>query len=171
MTFAPLADADLALHLHLWTAVLALVLGPFAIYRRRRDALHKALGYAWVMAMALAAASSFALSAFVVPIALGFGVIHLLSVYVLYQLWVGVRDARRRAIAAHKARMSGLYWQGLTVAGVFTFLPGRTLNATFFPAEPARAYWVIAALGLGLLAVNLWPLRPVRRTARVQQDG
>jgi hypothetical protein len=42
-----------------------------------------------------------------------------------------VRAGSRRIAA----RMAGLYWQGLTVAGVLTLLPGRVLNEVLFAAH------------------------------------
>lgn len=151
----PLAGLPPALTLHLGTALVALALGPLALYRRRRDGLHRGLGYVWVLAMALTALSSFALEAALLPIALGFGAIHLLSVWVLLQLALGIRDARGRRIAAHRARMAGLYWQGLAVAGLLTLLPGRTLNEMLFGSRSDLGLWAVAALGAVVLWVNL----------------
>jgi uncharacterized membrane protein len=148
-----LARHEPALFLHLMAALVALGLGPFAIYRRRRDRLHRGLGHGWVAAMALTALSSFGLPAALMPIALGFGAIHLLSVWVLVQLSLGVRDARAGRIPAHRARMVGLYWQALGVAGLLTLLPGRMLNAALFGARPEIGLWVVAALGAALLPV------------------
>lgn len=152
MTPVP-TDLEPAVALHLVTACAALILGPVAIYRRRRDLLHRVLGYFWVTAMAVLALSSFWLEAAILPIAAGFGAIHLLSVWVLVQLVAGIRDAKARRIAAHRARFSALYWQGLTVAGTLTLLPGRTLNDALFAARPELGLWAVGFLLAGLLVV------------------
>lgn len=144
------ATAHPALALHIFAACLALLLGPFAIYRRKRDALHKSVGYVWIVAIVLTAASSFFLRASILPIALGFGAIHLLSLWALWTVIYGVRDAQMGRIASHQARMAGLYWQGLTLAGVLTLLPGRTLNGFFFADRPELGLWAIGGLGFGL---------------------
>lgn len=150
MTLAPLTDLPLALQLHLWPALLALVLGPVALYRRRRDRLHKVAGYTWVVAMALVAGGAFWLEAAVLPIAFGFGPIHVLSVVVLYGLLRGVLAARAGDTTGHAAWMRGLYWQALFIAGTLTLLPGRMLNALLFPEHPAAGFAVIAAVATGL---------------------
>jgi uncharacterized membrane protein len=151
----PLFSLPPALVVHILAASLAIGLGPFAIYRRRRDAWHKALGYAWVLAIAVTALSSFLLEAVILPLAFGIGAIHLLSVWALWTIWFGVQDARAGRIASHRARMAGLYWQGLTVAGVLTLLPGRVLNEVFFAARPELGVLVVVP-GLALLVwINL----------------
>ncbi|NKX44414.1 DUF2306 domain-containing protein [Roseicyclus persicicus] len=167
MTLAPLADMPLALHLHLWPALLALGLGPVALYRRRCDAWHKAAGYAWVAVMALVAGSAFWLQAGVLPVAFGFGPIHLLSLVVLHGLWRGVAAARAGDVVAHRGWMRGLYWQALILAGILTLLPGRTLNAVLFPGHPWAGVLAIAAVAAGL-ALRGWRGRrggPGRRAA------
>jgi uncharacterized membrane protein len=157
-SLATLTDLPLALQLHLWPALLALVLGPVALYRRRRDRLHKVLGYAWVAAMALVAGGAFWLEASVLPIAFGFGPIHLLSIVVLHGLLRGVLAARAGDSAAHAAWMRGLYWQALIIAGTLTLLPGRTLNRVLFPDHPQVGFVVIAAVA-GALALRAWARR------------
>jgi uncharacterized membrane protein len=149
-----------ALSIHLLAAGLALGLGPFAIYRRRRDVLHKVTGYVWVLAIAVTALSSFLLPASIIPIAFGMGAIHLLSIWALWTIWFGVRDARAGRIAEHRGRMAGLYWQGLTVAAVLTLMPGRVLNGVLFPARPELGVWAVL-LGVAMLIwVNLRGIGP-----------
>jgi uncharacterized membrane protein len=159
---APLAGLPPAIALHLGGAMAALLIGPISIYRQRRDRLHRIAGYAWVLAMAGTAVSSFLIDAFVLPIAGGFGAIHLLSVWVLLNLLHGVCDARAGRIAAHRARMHGLYWQGLGLAGVLTILPGRTLNEVLLPDRPDAGVW-IAALGVAALVAGPSLARWLRR--------
>jgi uncharacterized membrane protein len=164
MTAADLAALPLAVHLHLWPALGALVLGPFALNRRRRDIWHKGAGYLWVGLMALTATSAFWIEAAVLPIGLGLGPIHALSVLVLYGLWRGVLAARAGDVAAHSGWMRALYWQALIIAGSFTLLPGRTLNMLLFPERPMLGVVVILGVGVGL-AMRFLRLRSVRRAA------
>jgi uncharacterized membrane protein len=144
-----------ALALHVAAACVALAVGPFSIYRRRRDRLHKVIGYVWVLAMAVTALSSFLIPAVILPLALGFGAIHVLSVWALWTIWAAVRDARAGRIAAHRGRMAGLYWQGLTVAGALTLLPGRVLNDALFPHRPALGIGVVGLCLVVIVWVNL----------------
>ena len=158
-----LADLPLAVHLHLWPALVALGLGPVALYRRRRDVWHRVAGYAWVTAMAVVAAGALWLEAEVLPVAFGFGPIHLLSLFVLYGLWRGVAAARAGDRATHEGWMRGLYWQALILAGTLTLLPGRTLNRLLFPERPEAG--VVLILGIGAVLLARWTLG--RRRARV----
>lgn len=43
--FEPLFNASLQIQLHVTAALVFILLGPFALYRTRRDRLHKTLGY------------------------------------------------------------------------------------------------------------------------------
>ena len=164
MTVSELAALPLAVHLHLWPALGALVLGPVALNRRRRDIWHKGAGYLWVGLMALTAASAFWIEAAVLPIGYGFGPIHALSVLVLYGVWRGVFAARAGDVAAHSGWMRGLYWQALIIAGTFTLFPGRTLNTLLFPDRPMLGVLVICGVGL-VLGIRFLRLRSVRRLA------
>ena len=58
-TLVPLIDSPFAVQLHVGAAMLAILLLPLTLFRRRRDGLHKAAGYLWVTAMVTAALSSF----------------------------------------------------------------------------------------------------------------
>jgi hypothetical protein len=94
--------------------------------------------------------SSFALPAVILHFAFGFGAIHLLALWVLVQVAGGAGRARGPDRAASRAH-GGLYWQGLTVAGLLTLLPGRILNDVLFAARPEIGIWVILGFGAGLL--------------------
>ena len=154
MDLSHFTDLPPLLHLHLWSAVLALTLGPVAIYRHRRDALHKIAGYVWVTAMALAALSSFGPTAQIVPLVGGFGVIHGLAVLLLTGLWQAVAAIRAGQVASHRAQMRALYWQALAVAGLFTLLPGRLLNDALFGHASRVALWGISLVGIAILAAR-----------------
>ena len=158
MSLAPFLAASPLIQIHAAAATLALVLGPVVIFRRRRDALHKQLGYVWVTFMALAALSSFGIWGFGV---IGpFSPIHILSVLALWTLWTSIRAARARDIRRHELALRNLYWRGLIVAGLLNFLPGRSTNRSFFPENPAFG-WVVIGVGLTLLALPI--LRNVAR--------
>ena len=105
--------------------------------------------------MAVTAGSAFAIDAAILPLAFGYGPIHLPSLWVLLQLCPGVRDARHGRIAAHRRRMAGRNWQGLTVAGLLTPLTGRVLNEALFAGRPEVGVRRIVGAGLGLVAINL----------------
>ncbi|MBV0914000.1 DUF2306 domain-containing protein [Anianabacter salinae] len=175
MTFDPLLDAPLHIQLHTAAATLALVLGPMAILRPRRDRLHKSLGYVWVAAMAFTALSSFAIGNFGVigPVS----PIHLLAVLVLWSLWRAMRAILAGNVRLHRVIMQNLYWKGLLIAGLFNFLPGRTLSRALLPDTP-EAGWAVIGAGLALIfapelrRIGLFrPLRRLSGSAPIAAEG
>ena len=168
MTLAPFLVQPLEIQLHLAGALVALVLGPFALWRRRRDRLHKILGYAWVSAMALAVASSLFIESHWSPIF--FGPIHLLTLYAGYGLWEGMRAILRGDVPTHRATMQALYCRGLLIAGAFAFLPGRTMQELLLPEAPQAGYLLI--LFAVLVAVRPVPTpRPRGASGEIWQNG
>lgn len=146
MTVEPLLAASLAIQIHVFSAICAVFVGPLALFRNSRDRWHKRLGYFWVVAMFMAATSSFAIleSPMIGP----FSIIHGLSVFTLWGLWEGIRAIKRGDIARHRGQMRALYFWALGVAGLFTFIPGRRMNRVFFPDMPETGF-VIAAVVIG----------------------
>jgi len=166
MTLEPIFTASLMVQIHLVTALLALCIGPFALWRRRRDRVHKVLGYTWVSAMvitslvALAIPSSFAgLGLAITP--LQFGPIHLLSLYALWGMADAMRAIWRGDVARHEQVMTSVYVRGLALAGALTLLPGRLLHRSLIPETPEIGYAVIAA-------VASWACAPLFRARRVK---
>jgi uncharacterized membrane protein len=154
MTLTPLLDAAPHIQIHATAALLALVLGPVALYCKRRDHWHKVIGRLWMGAMLVAVLSSFLIldMGLIGP----FSPIHLLSVLALWAMWSALRAIRAGQVARHRATLQGLYWRGVVVAGLFNFLPtGRVVNRMVFPDRPELGYWVI---GLGLTALALQAL-------------
>ncbi|MEL6885605.1 MAG: DUF2306 domain-containing protein [Pseudomonadota bacterium] len=154
MTLVPLYTADPIVQFHVVCALLALVLGPVALYRRRRDRVHKLLGYSWVCAIAGVALSSFGIHSFAV---IGpFSPIHALSLFTLWSLYEGLRLIRSGRVIGHRIVMRNLYWYGLCVAGLFNFLPGRTMNKVLLGGQDGLGYVVT---GIGLVLILLAVLR------------
>jgi uncharacterized membrane protein len=152
MTLLPFLTAPLPVQVHIVAALLALILGPFALYRRRRDRTHKVIGYVWVTAMSVLAVGSFLIPSHFTPV--GIGPLHGFAVLTLWSLWAGVRAAIARDIERHQAILRSLYSNGLILAAAFTFLPGRTLNRMLF-GEPSQLGWLVIAALLGVVALRL----------------
>ncbi len=145
-----------AVLLHLGTVALSIVVGPVAIYRKRRDRMHKGAGYIWVISMTGVALSALALPAGVGPNIFGFGIIHLLCIAVLASLVFGVRAAIQKQISKHRAIMTSLYWQSLGIAGLFALAPGRALNVMLFGGSETAGR-VAITLGGAMILWALWP--------------
>ncbi|PLS20954.1 DUF2306 domain-containing protein [Neptunicoccus cionae] len=147
MEFTALAEAGPVIQVHVATAVLAALLGPLALLRRRRDRLHKVSGYIWVLAMAAAALSSFFIRE--LQVVGRFSPIHILSVVTLIGLAGAIWQIRKRNIAAHKRIMWRLYAMAIGIAGLFSFLPNRVMNNLFQPTEP----WVVFSLATAVFLI------------------
>ncbi len=152
MSLAPLLTADPVIQFHAIGALCAVALGPVAIYRKRRDMIHRVVGYIWVLAMVTTAVSSFWILEFAV---IGpFSPIHGLAVLALWSIWVGMRAIWRGDLAAHKATMRSLYWNGVMIAALFNFLPGRRVNRSVFGEHTELGLYVVA-IGGTLLVLRL----------------
>ena len=133
MSFAPLLAAPVGTALHAFAAIGAFVLGIVQLALPKGTGWHRTLGWAWVALMAWVALSSFSIS-FLRQLG-PFSFIHLISIFVLVQLPVGVLAARRRNIGMHRRVMISLFAGALVVAGAFTFMPGRLMHEVAFGAR------------------------------------
>src|SRR5262245_29721150 len=130
MNLAPLIDAPFAIQLHAYAALTAFVLGAVQLARVKGTAQHRALGYVWVALMVVVAVSSFWIHDLRVwgP----WSPIHLLSIFSLAMLPLGVTYARRHNIIGHRSTMLGIFAGALVIAGIFTLAPGRIMYRVVF---------------------------------------
>ncbi len=123
---------NLTVAIHLTTALLALCLGPFAIWARRgatvRPRLHRILGYVWVIVMVAAAVSAMFLRDYHLPNIWGYTPIHLFVVLTAFALFKSFRALAQGNIAKHRKEMQGLYYGACVGAGLFAMLPSRYLG-------------------------------------------
>jgi len=155
MTLTPLLDMPIYLQIHVASAALALILGPVAIYRNRRDVWHKAVGYVWLTAIVVTAISSFWIQDFAMIGPLS--PIHIFAVLALWGVVDGLRTAMARNFVAHAETLKSVYWNGVILAGLFNFLPGRRVNQAVFDGPSDLGWLIIGAGG----AVLVW--RVIRR--------
>jgi uncharacterized membrane protein len=121
-----------AITVHLATAILALLLGPVILRRKKGDATHKVLGRSWAALMLTTAlASAFIRTPGAGIAGTGFSFIHLFTVWTLGALPLAIYAARKGEFERHQRAMTGLYI-GLCVAGAFTLIPGRVLGNLVF---------------------------------------
>jgi uncharacterized membrane protein len=130
MSLAPLTDASVPIQLHAYAALAAFALGLLQLARLKGTTSHRALGYLWVGLMLIVALSSF----WVHELRLWgpWSPIHLLSIFTLTMLPLGVWHARRHNVRRHKLAMLGLFGGALVIAGIFTLLPGRIMYRAVF---------------------------------------
>ena len=123
-----LARAAPAVQLHLASVAVALGVGVVLLIGVKGTRMHRLLGWAWVLAMAVAAVSSL----FIRIIAHGrFSAIHLLAGWTIVALPMAVAAARRHRVALHARFMTGLFVGGLLLAGLLAFIPGRLMWRVF----------------------------------------
>lgn len=164
MTLAPLLDAPLIIQIHVLAAVPALILGPLALWRRRRDGLHRAIGRAFVAAVAALAITGLLIPSEALAVIGPFGPIHVLSLVVLWGLWQGVAHARAGRIAAHRAEMRWICLGVLTLTVALALTPGRRLNALLL--EGSTLFGSVAIAALFVAAAIAW-----RRVPGVPEKG
>jgi uncharacterized membrane protein len=130
MTLQPLLAAPLLVQAHAVAAMAALGLGIAQFALSKGTARHRLIGWAWVLLMAAVALSSFGITG--VAGKGHWSWIHLISVFSLFALVLGVRRARRHNIAGHRMAMIALFAGALVITGAFTLLPGRIMGAVVF---------------------------------------
>ncbi len=158
MTLDPLLTSAPLIQIHTVAALLAFALGPVVILRRRRDQLHRLMGYLWITAMAVTAVT--ALGIFEIRLLGPFSPIHALSVLVVVMLWRGLRAIRAGQVVEHGRMMAQLYIWSMGVAGLFTLLPGRRMHLVLLDGTGWTGFGAAAGL-FALGALVLWRAQPV----------
>ncbi|MBU6267347.1 MAG: DUF2306 domain-containing protein [Sphingomonadales bacterium] len=118
---------DAIVMLHVITVAPALPLGVWLFATTKGDATHRLLGRVWAVLILVTAVTSFGIH----QITGHLSVIHILSVITIVSVVRGVLAARKGNIVAHRSNMIGAF-TGITIAGLFTFLPGRLMAAWLF---------------------------------------
>ena len=127
MNLAPLLDALPPIPLHAIAAMSAFVLGAVQLAAPKGTLPHRTLGWIWVLLMAVVAVSSFWIHR--INLLGPWSPIHLLSIFTLVMLPLGVWRAHRHDVNAHRWTMIGIFTGALVIAGLFTFVPGRSMHA------------------------------------------
>lgn len=114
--------------LHLVTIGTALALTPLLMLRRRGDRWHRRLGWAWSVAMFSTAVISIGIRSDDGRLSF----IHLFSLLTIVSVPLLVFAARAHKVEKHRSSVRGLIIGALLIAGVLTFIPGRTLGNWMF---------------------------------------
>ncbi|WP_159826930.1 DUF2306 domain-containing protein [Arthrobacter sp. 9AX] len=132
---------------HVIAALFVLAIGPIQILRRRRDRVHRTMGYVWVLAMYYVCFSSFW-----IVTAGHFTWLHGLSAFTILTVTLGLISAIRGNIRAHLGNMVGSY---LGIATAFAFavtVPGRAIPQ-LLSKDPATAMFVASAVMISAVVV------------------
>jgi uncharacterized membrane protein len=159
MSLDPLLHASPTIQIHALFAFLALLLGAVQLFRKKGDAVHRALGRTWVGLMAVVALSSFFI--WTIRLVWLFSPIHLLSIFTLVMLWRGVMAARGGDISRHQKTMQITYFFALIITGLLTFIPGRTMYFVAFGRDGAtpEKLMVFAGVLVAAAAISLAVMR------------
>ena len=115
---------------HAYAALIAVVLGGIQLSQPKGTRSHKYIGYVWVSLMLFVSVSSFWIHS--IKLVGLFSPIHLLSIFTIWSVFEAIRSVRTGNIIKHKRMMSLLYVLALVVTGLFTLMPGRTMNSMIF---------------------------------------
>jgi uncharacterized membrane protein len=130
MNLAPLLDAEPSIPVHAMAAMAAFVLGVIQFAAPKGTLAHRTIGWIWVLLMLAVAGSSFWIHQ--IKLWGPWSPIHLLSIFTLTMLPLGVWYAHRHRVVDHRRVMIGLFSGALVIAGLFTLLPGRIMHAVVF---------------------------------------
>jgi uncharacterized membrane protein len=119
----------LTIQIHILAATSAFAVGAAILFKPKGTGFHRTLGWAWVLAMAVTAISSL----FITELKHGaLSFIHLFSGWTIIALPMAIYAIRRGKVAIHRSVMTGLFFGGLVIAGLLTFVPGRRMWLLFF---------------------------------------
>ena len=130
MSLTPLLDAAPAIPVHAFAALAAFVLGVIQFAAPKGTLPHRTIGWLWVILMLAVAVSSFWIHQ--IKLWGPWSPIHLLSIFTLVMVPLGVWAAHRHRVTDHRRIMIGIFSGALVVAGLFTLLPGRIILAVIF---------------------------------------
>ena len=130
MSLAPLLNAAPAIPFHAFAAMSAFVLGVVQFAAPKGTLPHRTIGWIWVGLMMSVAASSFWIHQ--IRLIGPWSPIHLLSIFTLLVVPLGVWKAHRHEISDHRRIMILIFSGALVIAGLFTLLPGRIMHTVVF---------------------------------------
>jgi uncharacterized membrane protein len=130
VSLAPLLNAPAAIQLHAFAAMAAFGLGVVQLAGSKGTLPHRTIGSLWVALMLVVSITAF----FIHRIRLWgeWSPIHLLAIFTLVMLPLGVWRAHRHEVTRHRRTMLGLFFGALVIAGLFTLWPGRIMHAVVF---------------------------------------
>lgn len=124
LSLAPFFASASIVQVHIFAALTTFTIGTVLMLGPKGRGYHKPLGWIWVTSMAVTAISSFFMTGLN---GASYSWIHGLSAWTVLALPFGVAAVRRRKIKDHRKAMTGMFFGGIIVAGLFSFLPGRVM--------------------------------------------
>ncbi|WP_347332888.1 DUF2306 domain-containing protein [Marinimicrobium locisalis] len=120
----------MALAIHLFAALGALLAGASQLVSPKGTKLHKVVGWFWMGAMVTVAVSSFWLTG-LMDVIWGYSPIHILSLWTLFCVAASLYFVKTGNIRRHRGFAVGAFI-GVVGAGLGTLLPGRLVGQWLF---------------------------------------
>lgn len=118
---------------HLATVVPAFMMASFLLFTPKGTPRHKLLGKLVMLLILATSIITLFMPAHVGPsLYHHFGFIHILSVFVIYNIVSAYVAIKRGNIKLHKSNLVGVYLGGFFIAGSFALMPGRLLHTWLF---------------------------------------
>jgi uncharacterized membrane protein len=131
--WAPLAQASLAIRIHVASIVAAALVGFVLMLRIKGTWLHRNLGYAYMAAMFGTGLITLTIPRPQFGPHIGpFGPLHIFSLIALTAVPAALWFARQGKWMIHGRIMGGLFVGGIGIAGIGAFTPGRIMYQIFF---------------------------------------
>jgi uncharacterized membrane protein len=130
VTIAPLLAASPAIQVHAFAAMAAFALGIVQLSAPKGTVPHRVVGWVWVILMLAVSISAFWIHT--LRLWGPWSPIHLLAIFTLITLPIGVLNARRHRVEAHRWTMISIFFGALVIAGAFTLVPGRIMHTVVF---------------------------------------
>jgi uncharacterized membrane protein len=124
-----IAQAPLAIQIHLATVGAALILATGQMIGPKGRTAHRVLGWTLAGLLLITAVTSLFIRN---PQGGYLNPFQLFSAWTLISVPWAVWAARRHNVRRHAAIMTGLYFGGMVLSGALTFLPGRLMWRVFF---------------------------------------
>ena len=130
MNLLPLANAHLAVQIHVATVVPAFFIGTWLIVFSRKGArLHRAFGYFYLALMAMTSVAALFVHQINPQGILGLSPIHVFVPLTLAGIIEALYAACTHQIRRHRIAMLMTYVGALLIAGAFAFMPGRIMHS------------------------------------------
>lgn len=121
------------LHYHLFLLLISFLIATYIMLTKKNTKQHKVLGALYMGLMLIAVIISFFISATIGPTLFNhFGVLHILSLFMLYIIPSAYIAAKNGNIKKHRNIMIGLYVGTIVIAIVFSLTPTILLHEWIF---------------------------------------
>jgi uncharacterized membrane protein len=124
-----IAEAPIAIKIHLATVLAALVVATFQMVGPKGTTVHRVTGWTLSVLFVITAVAALFIRN---PQGGLFNPFQLFSVWTLIAVPWAVLAARAHNVRRHASIMMGFYFGGMILAGLLTFLPGRLMWRVFF---------------------------------------